>query len=135
MARWFWALLVLGTYAASFAMPVCLDLAGHEAFTTAARLGMAASVQGEVSKELLGWLPNVLLWLGLAFLVAGDGKGAAEFGLAALIGAAGWLSLCGLMPGYYVWAGSMALLVAGGVWVATAATDDAADHEGEFNSE
>lgn len=124
MNRWLWGSLVALVYAASFALPAYLDLDGHEAFAAAAHAGLDAWSNGEVGQELLGWLPNPFLWVGVVLLLGGQGQAAALAGLTALLGASSWLSLADLLPGYYVWLGSMGLLLAGGVWLATSATEE-----------
>ena len=118
--RWAWAVLVLTVYGASFALPAYLDLAGHEAFVAAARAGFEAWCDDTIGRELLGWLPNPLLWTGLALLCCGRNWGAAVLGLAGLVAGAGaWLTLGDLHVGYYAWLGSMALLMVGAAWFAT----------------
>ena len=120
MDRWLWGLLVASVYAASFAMPAYLDLNGHEAFAAASRAGLDAWSNGEIGQELIGWLPNPLLWAGVVLLLGGRGLAAALAGVAAVATASCWLGLAELLPGYYVWLGSMGLLLAGGAWLATA---------------
>jgi hypothetical protein len=80
---------------------------------------------------LFGWLPNPLLWLGVACLWIGRRRDTRRAGLAA--GLAGCLACAGaalwffsgdmdqLFSGYYVWTASMLLLALVGFWTAVGA--------------
>jgi hypothetical protein len=70
---------------------------------------------------MLGWLPNLLLWGGVACLLIGrwrseraPGMLAGFSGIAALLCGTVWIQGFILLTGYYVWMASMALLAVAG---------------------
>jgi hypothetical protein len=75
---------------------------------------------------MLGWLPNLLLWGGVACLLIGrwrsertPGMLAGFSGIAALLCGTVWIQGFILLTGYYVWMASMALLAVAGFCRAT----------------
>jgi hypothetical protein len=91
-------------YAASFFLPAFQEGAGYHAFLFSL-------------VYLLGipmWFANPVFWCGLALLCQGKHRAARKAGVVALVFALSefWLFLEGLRVGYFVWVGSMALLIA-----------------------
>jgi hypothetical protein len=109
---------------------------GWQASLAPLQLCIEALRGGQVDWHIVvGWLPNPLLWLGVAWLIVGQrhsvrqaGIGAGLAGLAALACASLWFFDRGksddLAVGYYVWVTSMALLSGAGFWMATKSRTD-----------
>ena len=127
---------VVLVYAIAHALPVTKVLAetafGWQASCSAAQIAAEGIWHGRPEwLWLFGWLPNPLLWLGVACLWIGHRRDTRRAGLAA--GLAGCLACAGaglwffsgdmdqLLSGYYVWTASMLLLALVGFWTAVAA--------------
>jgi hypothetical protein len=128
--------LVVGVYVFSHALPVTKVLAqldfGWEASCAVAQIAFETLWHGRPDwLWVFGWLPNPLLWLGVACLWIGRRRDARRTGIAA--GLIGCLAFAGaslwffnadvnddLLSGYYVWAASMGMLALVGFWNAMA---------------
>jgi hypothetical protein len=108
---------VILVYAIAHVLPVTKVLAetafGWQASCCAAQIAAEGIWHGRPEwLWLFGWLPNPLLWLGVACLWIG------------CAGAALWFfsgDMDQLFSGYYVWTASMLLLALVGFWTAVAA--------------
>src|SRR5947209_3554586 len=129
--------LVVTVYAISHVLPVTrvMNQVAHGWQASCAVAQVAAEMLWRGQPEWLwifGWLPNPLLWFGVACLWIGRRRDARRAGVAA--GLAGCLALAAaslwffnaglnddLFSGYYVWASSMGMLALLGFWSAAAA--------------
>jgi hypothetical protein len=129
--------LVIALYAVAHVLPVTkiFDswMWGWQASLAPVELAAEALRHGQFDWRtvftVFGWLPNPLLWLGVAWLIIGRqrdarqaGIGTGLAGLAAVACASLWLFDRGkdddLSIGYYVWIASMVLLTGAGFWTA-----------------
>ena len=128
--------LVVGVYAIAHVLPAVrvFDQVefGWQASCVAAQAAVETLWRGEHEwLWVFGWLPNLLLWLGVACLWIGRRSDARRAGIAAglagclaFAGAALWLvtgEVQDLFIGYYVWTVSMLLFAVLGFWSAAAA--------------
>src|SRR5262249_44684409 len=94
-----------------------LTIGGGAAFCIAAAALLEPSRWLENWFMVVGWVPNPLYWIGIALLLSGRWRAAGVAGLAAFVMAAiwwwpfGWEGGGRLLYGYYIWWGSMGLLV------------------------
>ncbi len=123
LAAWGVALSV-GAYLISFFLPACRlsevegAMSGFQCFVLAPQMArdLPLTLTGLSGLHFaVGWLPNPLFWVGACLLPSGRRSRlvpAALVGLLALVGALVWQVLLWpfLLPGYYVWLASMALL-------------------------
>jgi len=125
----FWLSFVVVVYALAHLLPSLEDPLGraHEGTfgwqvsIAVVQIALESLWRGEPEwLFVFGWLPNALLWLGVACLIVGRrriprlaGLAAGSAGCAAVVLASLWLffgDLRELQLGYYLWAASMALL-------------------------
>jgi hypothetical protein len=95
-------------FAVSFFLPALHNVAGYEAFVYALLWVICIPM----------WAANPVFWCGLAYLSAGRYRSAGKAGLAALLLALSesWMFWGELEIGYWIWAGSMAVLAVAGLY-------------------
>jgi hypothetical protein len=111
-------LFSLAGYAVSFFLPIVEFSFGGSANTIPGHVIFQACLDRSVwgwNELFTAWLANPIFWLGLTLFVLGQGLAAATAAMVAVLLGSRYVFNPGVIVGYYVWLGSMALLLFAGV--------------------